>query len=114
MTVEEIYAIPPDGGGWRLLPSGDGVKLGYGVTLDSSPLAVQGSRHLATNGESGKIQIGCHVKTFRQWQLHYAEIGKVEGYTEAEIEEYGKIIEFLIVNGRAGDTPDLKKLETEE
>ena len=33
MTVEEIYAIPPNGDGWRLLPSGDWVKLGDGVKL---------------------------------------------------------------------------------
>ena len=33
MTTEEIYAIALNKGGWRVLPSGDGVKLGYGVKL---------------------------------------------------------------------------------
>ena len=43
------------------------------------------------------------------------QIGKAERYTaKLKSQEYGKIIEFLIVNGRAGDTPDLKKLGTEE
>lgn len=100
MTVQEIYAIPPDRDGWRVLPSGNGVRLGNGVTLHSTPLAVQGTKHLATNGEPGTIQIGCLVKTFSQWKRHYKEIGQVEGYSVEQIAEYGKIIDFIIENGR--------------
>ena len=33
MTIKEIYAIPANGAGWRVLPSGNWVKLGDGVTL---------------------------------------------------------------------------------
>lgn len=38
LTIEEIYAICPDDEGWRLpncnyLQIGDGVSLGYGVSL---------------------------------------------------------------------------------
>ena len=34
MNVSEIYALPADEYGWRTLPTGDGVKLGDGVTSD--------------------------------------------------------------------------------
>ena len=172
MTVQEMYDIVPDKGGWRRLPSGvfvklgynvrrgdnvklgnrvtlgdyvrlgdnvtlgDGVRLGEGVTLGNyvrlgnymrlgegvtlgnyvtlgnrvtlgdgvelgdTPLAIQGTRHLATNGEPGKIQIGCEVYTFAAWKRHFKEIGKVQEYTPTQIKEYGKIIEFIIKNGR--------------
>ena len=33
MTTQEIYAITPNQSGWRKLPSGVVVKLGYGVKL---------------------------------------------------------------------------------
>ena len=33
MTTQEIYALPVNGNGWRVLPSGNYVKLGNGVTL---------------------------------------------------------------------------------
>ena len=130
MTAQEIYNIVPDKNGWRKLPSGvfvklgddvklgcyvklgddvtlgDYVKLGHcvklgdGVTLGNTPLAIQGTRHLATNGEPGKIQIGCVVYTFAVWKRHFKEIGKAQNYTPAQIKEYGKIIEFIIKNGR--------------
>ena len=142
MTVQEMYDIVPDKGGWRRLPSGVFVKLGYnvrrgdnvklgnrvtlgdyvrlgdnvtlgnyvtlgnrvtlgdGVELGDTPLAIQGTRHLATNGEPGKIQIGCKVYTFAAWKRHFKEIGKVQEYTPTQIKEYGKIIEFIIKNGR--------------
>ena len=106
MTVQEMYDIVPDKGGWRRLPSGVFVKLGYNVTLGNrvklgnTPLAIQGTRHLATNGEPGKIQIGCKVYTFAAWKRHFKEIGKVQEYTPTQIKEYGKIIEFIIKNGR--------------
>ncbi len=33
MTVEELYALPVNGDGWRVLANGNWVKLGDGVTL---------------------------------------------------------------------------------
>ena len=162
MTIEEIYAIPVDGDGWRILPNGNRLhlgsnvksqidlaqigsyakigsfaKIGYFAEIGSfagigyfaeigdgaqigsyaeigysakigerqvvpcSPLAVQGSRHLAGNYQPGTIQIGCLIHTFEEWRSHFIQIGEAEGYTPEQIEEYGKIIEFLIANGRA-------------
>jgi hypothetical protein len=114
MTTEELYAIPVNGDGWRILPNGNGVtlgdgvtlgnyvtlgndvKLGYGVKLGFTPLAVQGSRHLAGIYEPGFLQIGCHKHPIAQWLSHGESIGKVEGYTPEQVEEYRKIIDFLI------------------
>ena len=33
MKIEEMYAIPVGGNGWRILPNGNGVTLGNDVTL---------------------------------------------------------------------------------
>ena len=33
MTIDEIYALPVDDDGWRILPNGYRVKLGDWVTL---------------------------------------------------------------------------------
>ena len=155
MTIDEIYAIPVDGDGWRLLPSGnklmigpnvqapDGINLysigawasigegasigaranigegaGIGVwasigegasigawanigvwaKFEKSPLAVQGSRHIAIQNSPGKIAVGCHVHTYAQWKRCYKSIGNANGYTPEQIEEYGRILDFLIAN----------------
>ncbi len=103
MNTQEIYAIAPDKYGWRKLQSGifvklgdgvklgddvtlgDGVKLGYGVKLGGTPLAIQGTRHLATNGEEGKIQIGCMVYTLSRPEIEVAEIRTDSGLLLATV-----------------------------
>ena len=123
MTTEQIYSIPVDGKGWRVLPSGNYVKLGdevklgnyvtlgsyvtlgdyvtlgNGVTLAASPLAVQGTKHLAVNTGAGLIQIGCHTRTFAQWIADYEQVGTDEGYSKDQIAEYKRIIDFIVANG---------------
>ena len=111
MTTEQIYSIPVDGKGWRVLPSGNYVKLGNGVTLGNdvtlgngvklaaSPLAVQGTKHLAVNTGAGLIQIGCHTRTFAQWIADYEQVGTDEGYSKDQIAEYKRIIDFIVANG---------------
>ena len=155
MTVDEIYAIPISGSGWRILPNGDWVTLGDGVTLGNwvtlgnrvklgngvtlgdrvtlgdwvklgdgvklgdwvtlgnrvtlgdrvtlsqSPIAVQGSRHLATHVGPSLIQVGCMAHTFDEWVRHFSTIGKAQGYTDAQIDEYKRILDFIIAS-----TPD--------
>ena len=105
MTTEQIYSIPVDGKGWRVLPSGSYVTLGNGVTLGNyvklaaSPLAVQGTKHLAVNTGAGLIQIGCHTRTFAQWIADYEQVGTDEGYSKDQIAEYKRIIDFIVANG---------------
>jgi hypothetical protein len=78
---------------------GNGVTLGDGVTLAVTPLAVQGSRHLACNTGPGLIQIGCHTRTFSKWIADYEQVGKNEGYSPDQIAEYKRIIDFIVTNG---------------
>ena len=131
MKIAEIYAIPVDKDGWRLLPGGNrlmigpnvqapdginlsiigqgvsigegasigqGVRIGERAEFKKSPLAVQGSRGIAIQHSPGKIAVECEVHTYAQWKRHYKSIGKANGYTPEEIEEYGRILDFLIAN----------------
>jgi hypothetical protein len=66
-----------------------------------SPLAVQGTQHLATNTAPGIIQIGCCVYTFAEWKERVLAIAELNGYTKVEGLEYQVIINFIIANGVA-------------
>jgi hypothetical protein len=73
-------------------------RIGEGAKFEKSPLAVQGSRHIAIQNSPGKIAVGCHVHTYAQWKRCYKSIGNANGYTPEQIEEYGRILDFLIAN----------------
>jgi hypothetical protein len=64
----------------------------YGDAWEKSPLFIVGSRHSLTNAKHGHIQIGCLCNTFKWWAGHYKAVGKQQGYTPAEIKEYGAYI----------------------
>jgi hypothetical protein len=80
---------------------GNGVTLGNDVTLGNSPMAVQGSRHLAVHVGDHLIQIGCMTLTFAQWVETFQDVGIKHGYTALQIVEYKRILDFII-----GSTPD--------
>ena len=63
-----------------------------GDAWEKSPLFIVGSRHSLTNAKHGHIQIGCLCNTFKWWAGHYKAVGKQQGYTPAEIKEYGAYI----------------------
>ena len=92
----------PDGinlsriGAWARI--GEGANIGARAKFEKSPLAVQGSKHIAIQHSDGKIAVGCQVHTHAQWNRHYKSIGNANGYTPEEIEEYGRILDFLIAN----------------
>ena len=60
-----------------------------------SPLYIQGTRHAVTLCSHKQIAIGCHIHDITEWQKKYRAIGKMEGYTPAQIEEYGTYITLL-------------------
>ena len=66
----------------------------------SSPLYIQGTRHALTNSRYGHIAIGCHEHTFQYWQENYQTIGIANGYTQAEIEQYGLFIQIFAKIGK--------------
>ena len=72
----------------------------YGDAWVSSPLYIQGTKHALTNSKYGHIAIGCHEHTFAYWQEHYKAIGRAEGYTKEEIEQYGLFIQMFTKIGK--------------
>ena len=129
----ELFALPIDGDGWRLLPDGTRAMIGARASIgerasigawatigawamigerarfDSSPLAVQGSRHLVTQHSAGTIAVGCEVHTAEGWLKYGERIGAKNDYTPSEIEEYRKIIAFVAANGVPVGTVEVSK-----
>ena len=95
MTIDEIYALPVDDDGWRILPNGYRVKLGDwvwlgddGLSFAFSPLQIQGSRHLLYVAGPSVIGIGCERHSAEWWLENYELEGRENGYTDAQIAEY--------------------------
>lgn len=64
----------------------------YGGAWVASPLQIQGTRHHLTTCSGTEIAIGCESRTVDHWLAHYAEIGQRNGYSDAEIAEYGFLL----------------------
>jgi len=73
----------------------------WGGEWQTSPLFIVGSRHTLTHTKPGHIAIGCNVHTIDVWQKRYKAIGKANGYTTLEVEEYGMYIELFAARDRA-------------
>jgi hypothetical protein len=69
--------------------------VGENTSWQTNPPQIQGSRHIMTLCSHTQIAIGCHVHDIGYWQKHYKAIGKAEGYTKEQIEEYGSHIGYL-------------------
>jgi hypothetical protein len=41
------------------------------------------------------VQIGCHRKHIDEWLKHYKAIGRAEKYTDAQIAEYGILLQAV-------------------
>ena len=73
---------------------GDGCKLGNGCKVPKS-LFISASQHSVSYWGYDAIQIGCKKYTISEWQKHFREIGKAEGYSEEQIDEYGFYIDLI-------------------
>ena len=103
MTVVEIYALPVNQYGWRVLPTGNYVKLGDDVTLGDdgkefiwSPLQIQGSRHLLYVAGPMIIGVGCVRESAKWWNEHYQAVGRKEGYSRDQVKEYRQWLDIAI------------------
>jgi hypothetical protein len=70
----------------------------------------QYARHLAVAwklGDVNWINIGCHSHSAAHWLAEYKAIGTREGYTKAQIAEYGRFIGA--VNGKTSFLDKVKK-----
>ena len=66
----------------------------YGYAWEKSPLQIQGTKHFINFCAKGKLKIGCHELEINVWVEKFESIGKENGYTEAEIKEYGLYIQL--------------------
>lgn len=68
-----------------------GAKLGGATGLLSKPvipLQIGGSRHWILVRQDGYLTIGCDHRPLAEWEERYESIGRVEHYTDAEVQEY--------------------------
>ena len=63
-----------------------------GDAWDKTPPLFHGTKHSISESKKGFLKIGCMELSFSEWKKKYKEIGKKQGYSENEIEEYGIII----------------------
>lgn len=92
-SVDSDWHMHPNGNAWVY---GDAQVYGNaqvsGNAWVSAPLYIQGTRHHVTLCSHTQIAIGCHVHDISYWLEHYKAIGRKEGYSAAEISEYGNYI----------------------
>ena len=68
-----------------------GANLGGATGLLSKPvipLQIGGSRHWILVRQDGYLTIGCDHRPLAEWEERYEAIGRVEHYTDAEVQEY--------------------------
>ena len=53
-----------------------------------TPLQIGGSRHWILVRQDGYLTIGCVHKPLAEWEERYEAIGRLEHYTDAEVQEY--------------------------
>ena len=73
---------------------GNDCELGDGCKVPKS-LFISASQHSVSYWGYDAIQIGCKKYTISEWQKHFREIGKAEGYYEEQIDEYGFYIDLI-------------------
>ena len=56
--------------------------------LEKFPLSISGHKHYLQTTRDGRLQIGCHVHTFTEWERHAEKIGSAEGYSDLDVEIY--------------------------
>lgn len=69
-------------------------KLGNCCKVPKS-LFISASQHSVSYWGYDAIQIGYKKYTISEWQKHFREIGKAEGYSEEQIDEYGFYIDLI-------------------
>ena len=67
-----------------------------GNAWKESPLQIQGTRHFVTMSAYGYLNIGCHKKTFGEWEEQGERIGAQENYTPEQKIEYRLYLKLAI------------------
>ncbi len=69
-------------------------NLSGSILTGTNLIRIQGSRH-EINAVGNIVQIGCKLFSLDKWLENYEKIGVGEGYTPAEIKEYGMHLRHL-------------------
>ena len=72
-----------------------GANLGGADGIVRFPIQILGHKHPMWTTQDGKLQIGCHTKTFDEWREHADAIGRAEGYSPLDVEIYKLHIEHV-------------------
>lgn len=56
--------------------------------IDKFPVQIVGHKHFLQTTQSGDLRIGCHVRTFEEWERTAEAAGRAEGYSDIDIEIY--------------------------
>ena len=67
-----------------------------GGEFTTSPLQIQGSNHFINESKNGYLRIGCKELTLKEWEDNFVVIGKENGYSNKQIEEYKLYIDLAI------------------
>jgi hypothetical protein len=65
-----------------------GANLSGAKGIDKFPIQIFGHKHSLSTTQDGKLRIGCHLKTFEEWEVEAEKIGKDNGYSHLDIEIY--------------------------
>ena len=67
----------------------------YGDAWAQSPLYIQGTKHRLCMCSQTLLAIGCIEKPIVEWLETYGEVGRVEGYSSEQVEEYFDYIQLF-------------------
>ena len=70
-------------------------RISGNARIEKTPLFIQGSRHSLNSPSPGLLRIGCKIQKLFEWLKNFKEVGKANGYTIEEIEEYGEYIKLF-------------------
>jgi len=65
------------------------------LTASGELLRIAGTRHAIIAVDAENVSIGCMRHDLTWWQEHYAAVGRSEGYTATQVEEYRLHIEYV-------------------
>ena len=63
--------------------------------IKRSPLCLQGSVHPLTSVSHSDIRVGCLTHPAEWWLKYYKNVGCAYGYTDEQIEEYGRHLQYM-------------------
>lgn len=70
-------------------------RLADNANFQTTPAHFTGSRAVVSHAGRRQIVIGCELRTVDDWLANYEAIGRAHGYSEEEIQEYRKLIQWV-------------------